>query len=165
MRYRLTLAGLVLAVAASARATLLVYEPFDYPTGVLAAQSATGQNLTGTYTSGSAVPDFLELRAESPSLGYGALLGAPGFSGARLSQNQGTTAASAVVALASPVSIAPDSAIFFSALFLFDDSTNGNRFARIEPGESVEWRRALLRGVRGRRDGRDDRRDDGGHRQ
>jgi hypothetical protein len=128
----LALAAAVLLGAASAQAALLVYEPFDYPVGALPGRSATGQNLTGTYASGSVVPDSLELRVESPSLGYGALIGAPTFSGGRLSQNQGTTAASVVAALASPVNIAPDSAIFFSALFLFDDSLNGNRFARID---------------------------------
>ncbi|HEX5067528.1 MAG TPA: PEP-CTERM sorting domain-containing protein [Myxococcota bacterium] len=132
MPCRYALAALVLMLAASARATLLVYEPFDYPVGTLAGQNATGHNLTGTFASGSVVPATLELRAETPSLGYGALRGAPSFAGQRLGQNLGTTAASAVAALASPVSIAPDGALFFSALFLFDDSTNGNRFARID---------------------------------
>jgi hypothetical protein len=132
MSYRTALAALVLMVAASARATLLVYEPFDYPVGTLAGQNATGQNLNGTYASGSVVPATLELRGETFSLGYGALLGAPSFAGGRLGQNLGTTAASAVASLASPVNIAPDGALFFSALFLFDDSANGNHFARIE---------------------------------
>jgi hypothetical protein len=127
-----TLAGLLLVAAASAQAALLVYEPFDYPQGILPGQTATGLSLAGSYASGSAVPDSLELRVASPSLGYGGLVGAPSFSGGRLSQNLGTTAASAVAALASPVSIAPDTSIFFSALFLFDDSLNGNHFARID---------------------------------
>jgi len=132
MSYRAALTALVLMVAASARASLLVYEPFDYPVGTLAGQNATGQNLTGTYASGSVVPATLELRAETFSLGYGALLGAPDFAGGRLGQNLGTTAASAIASLAGPVNIAPDGALFFSALFLFDDSADGSHFARIE---------------------------------
>jgi len=127
-----TFAGLLLVAATSARAALLVYEPFDYPAGTLPGQTATGLNLAGAYASGSAVPDSLELRVANPSLGYGALLGAPEFSGGRLGQNLGTSAASAVAALASPVSIAADSSLFFSGLFLLDDSSDANHFARID---------------------------------
>jgi hypothetical protein len=131
MRYRLALAGLLLLAASPARAALLAYEPFDYPAGVLAGRSATGQGLTGTYPDDPVAPDFLELRAEAPGLDYGNLVGAPGARGNRLDQNQGTTAADAVAALASPISIDPGNEIFFGALFVFDDSTNANRLASI----------------------------------
>jgi hypothetical protein len=127
---RRTLAGLLLLAATPAGATLLVYEPFDYDPGVLAGQPAAGQNLTGAYA-GSLVPSGFELRVASPGLGYGSLVGAPPSAGNRLSQNLGTTAASATAAVDTDITVDPGQAVFFSALFTFDDSANGNHRASI----------------------------------
>lgn len=127
---RAALAGLLLAGSAPAGATLLVYEPFDYPPGVLGGQTATGQNLSGAYA-GSPVPPGFDLLVASPGLDYGSLVGGPQAAGNRLSQALGTTAASATVSVDAEVSIAPGSAIFFSALFTLDDSQNGTHRASI----------------------------------
>jgi len=116
---------------APAGATLLVYEPFDYPAGtVLENVPATGLNLTGDYTAPGIIAGF-ELRTGAPGLDYGALQGAPGAAGQRLTQATGTTAGTAVVSVDQDVAIAAGDAIFWSALFTFDDSSNGNHLARI----------------------------------
>ena len=125
------LAAWLYGVAAPAAATLLVYEPFDYDPGVLAGSTATGLNLTGSYAAANVVPPGFELRSASPGLGTGNLAGAPSAAGNRLTQNLGTTAATVDVAVDADVAIAPDSAIFFSALFTLDDSENGNHLAGI----------------------------------
>jgi hypothetical protein len=122
---------LVLAVAllapVRAGAQLLVYEPFDYPAAtILDGTPATGANLTGLYT-GTMVPPGFDLRVDTAGLGYGNLVGAPAPAGNRLNQGMGTTAASATASLAQAVPVSPDSALFFSALFTFDDSLNGNQ--------------------------------------
>jgi hypothetical protein len=126
---------LVLAVAllapVRAGAQLLVYEPFDYPAAtILDGTPATGANLTGLYT-GTMVPPGFDLRVDSPGLGYGNLFGAPAPAGNRLNQGLGTTAASATASFAQAVPVSPGSALFFSALFTFDDSLNGNHLANI----------------------------------
>jgi hypothetical protein len=119
-----------LALAAPAGATLLVYEPFDYPDAtVLEDVAATGRNLTGSWAA-PGVTNTFELRAVAPGLGYGALAGVPAASGQKLTQASGTTAGLAVVAVDQDVVVGPGDAIFWSALFTFDDA-NANRFARI----------------------------------
>jgi len=144
-------AGLLAAWSAPAGATLLVYESFDYATGVVAGATATGQNLTGTYT-GSPVPPGFELQVASPGLDYGSLVGVPPVAGNRLSQALGTTAASATVQIDSDVGVAPGTAVYFSALFTLDDSANGNHFASItltdpDNGDSLAFGEAVV-GVR-----------------
>lgn len=127
----LALAALVVGVGSPAAASLLVYEPFDYPAGtVLEDVAATGLNLDGDYTAPSITPGF-ELRAGTPGLDYGSLLAAPPAAGQRLTQVTGTTAGDAVVSVDADVVIAPGDAIYWSALFTLDDSSNGNRFATI----------------------------------
>jgi hypothetical protein len=114
-----------------ARATLLVYEPFNYPNNmVLAGTTATGLNLTGGYTS-TAIAPFLELLTVSPGLNYGSLTPAPAAAGNRLTQNQGTTGVTATVSVDQDIDTGAGTATFFSALFTFDDSSNGNRLAEI----------------------------------
>ena len=138
LRLRLRRFGtaLVLAVMAAAAAksvaALHVYEPFDYPaSSVLEGATATGFNLTGTYDSAAAAENQ-QLRVSTPGLGYGNLAGAPPTSGGKLTQLQGGGPDSATVMIARPVEILPGQAIFFSALFTFDDSSNGNHRAQIE---------------------------------
>jgi hypothetical protein len=129
---RRLLAGAILtllaASAAPASATLLVYEPFDYPTGVIEGAAASGLNLTGSYASGS---PLLRLEVASPGLDYGSLAGAPAAAANRLTQTTGTAANTATVAVDSDVLVGPGETIFWSALFTFDDSSNGNRLAHI----------------------------------
>jgi len=124
-------AALLAGLAAPAGASLLVYEPFDYAAGtVLENVPATGLNLTGDYTAPSIITGF-ELRAGAPGLDYGDLLAAPAASGQRLTQATGTTAGDAVVSVEEDVLVSPGAAIYWSALFTLDDSSNGNRFATI----------------------------------
>ena len=125
------LSGFLLATTGSAGATLLVYEPFAYDVDTeLDDTPATGQNLTGTYSAlGSSAPFILQIA--SPGLTYGNLTGAPSVSGNRISDIAGVTAAGATVAIDQDVVVNPGDAIFWSALFTFDDSSNGNRLANI----------------------------------
>jgi hypothetical protein len=131
--YRVTLIILALAsiLTGVARAELLVYEPFDYPAGTaLIGAEANGLNLTGNYSRfGPTVPS--ELLASAPGLNYGNLVGAPPAAGNRLNQLSGGGASSASVNVDTDVAIAAGEAIYWSALFTFDDSSNGNRLANI----------------------------------
>lgn len=127
----LVLASAFLGAPAAADAQLLVHEPFDYPAGtILNGTPATGANLAGAYI-GTAVPPGFDLRVDSPGLGYGSLIGAPAAAGNRLNQALGTTSAGATVSVDQDVLVNPGSAIFFSALFTFDDSANGNHLASV----------------------------------
>jgi hypothetical protein len=126
------LAAAALAVPFPALTALQVYEPFDYPApSLLHGTAATGLNLSGTYVSGAA-HELFQLRLSAPGLTYGALTGAPAATGAKLTQFNGTTANASTVGLTTPVRIPPGEAIFFSALFTLDDSSNGNHLAGIE---------------------------------
>ena len=121
-------AAILLAGVGRAEGTLLVYEPFDYPTGELITDKpATGMNLAGSYASTS----VLQLSAQSPGLTYGALAGAPAVAGNRLSQTVGTAPGFATVAIDQDLDTGADTATFFSTLFTFDDATNGNRLANV----------------------------------
>jgi len=116
-----------------ASAALLVYEPFDYDAGtVLHESAATGLNLAGDYAAvNPGLPSQFQLVTESPGLNYGNLNGALSEAGNQLSQTLGTTAGGITVSLDEDVVVRPDDAIFFSALFVFDDSLNGNHLANI----------------------------------
>jgi len=117
--------------AGSARAALLVYEPFDYAAGtVLDGVPATGTNLAGTWTPLGAI-EAQKLVVSSPGLDYGNLAGAPPALGNRANDVNGVTAAGGTVSLASPLLVPPDSAIYWSVLLLLDDSLNGNRLANV----------------------------------
>lgn len=118
----------IAAWAPPAAATLLVYEPFDYPIGVLDGAAAGGLNLTGNYASGSPI---LRLEVASPGLDYGNLAGAPAAAGNRLTQITGTAANTATVNVDSDVLVNPGDTVFWSALLTLDDSSNGNRLASI----------------------------------
>jgi hypothetical protein len=125
------LLGALLASVSSARASLLVYEPFAYePDTVLDGVAATGLNLTGSYVADSPAP-FLRLEVEGPGLGFGSLSGVPGVAGNRLSQANGVSSATVTVDIAQDVIVDPGSAIFWSALFTFDDSSNGTHLAHV----------------------------------
>ena len=67
----------LLSTAPIEAAALLVYEPFDYGSGVLDGQTATGQNLVGAYT-GSIVPPGFELQVVTA-----VVLGGASLSGGR----------------------------------------------------------------------------------
>ena len=129
----LILLALSMACANSAGAALLVYEPFDYDDGtVLHDTGATGQNLVGNYQStNAAIPDQFQLTVDSPGLTYGALSGAPGATGNRLSQPSGTTSNGGKVDVDQDVLVGPGESIFWSALLTFDDSQNGNHLASV----------------------------------
>jgi hypothetical protein len=142
-------------------AALLVYEPFDYDDGtVLHDTSANGENLVGDYESTNpSIPDQFQLTVESPGLTYGALTGAPGVTGNRLSQPSGTTSNGATVSVADDVLVAPGQAIYWSALFTFDDSQNGNHLANVtftndENGDELSFGEVAV-GVRAIRVGAD----------
>jgi hypothetical protein len=146
------LAGVLVVASAPASATLLVYEPFDYTTGLLEGRSATGLDLTGVWQGTAATPTSLEPEVASPGLGYGSLVGAPPAAGNRLSQNTGTTAGTASAQLAVPIDLPGGSAVYFSALFRLDDSENGNHLAHItlsdpDNGDSITFGEAVV-GVR-----------------
>jgi hypothetical protein len=127
----LALGGSWLAGALPASATTLVYEPFAYDADtILDGTPATGQNLTGSYAALGTAPQQ-KLVAESPGLDYGSLTGAPAASGGRISDAAGVTAAGATVSVDQDVVVDPGDAIFWSALFTFDDSMNGNHLANI----------------------------------
>jgi hypothetical protein len=113
----------------AAEAELLVYEPFDYAVGAnLNGLSATGRNLTGTY---SASP-LQDLVISGPSLTYGNLRGPlPSVAGNRLNDANGTVAGIVRVSLDQVIPINAGEEVFFSALFTFDDSTGGNRLVRV----------------------------------
>jgi hypothetical protein len=108
---------------------LLVYEPFEYNAGtILDGVPATGANLTGDYTPlGTNVAQKIVVSA--PGLTYGNLINAPSAVGQKADDANGVTAAGATALIDQDVAIAAGSAIYFSALFTFDDSTNGNRHA------------------------------------
>jgi len=116
-----------------ARGSLLVYEPFSYDAGVLLDQTtATGENLWGAYAAmDPLLPAQFQLAAQSPGLTYGSLSAAPGVEGNRLSQASGTTAGGVTVDIDQDVLVGPGQAIYFSALFTFDDSQNGNHRAHV----------------------------------
>jgi hypothetical protein len=117
--------------AATARAALLVYEPFNYPAGpVLEGTSANGLNLTGTYAR-TQVTAAARLVVSQPGLNYGNLHGAPPALGNRVNQLSGGGASDAKVSLDTDVATAAGQTIYWSALFTFDDSSNGNRLAHI----------------------------------
>src|SRR5690606_30226210 len=117
--------------AAPAGASLLVYEPFAYDAGtVLDGVPATGQNLVGPYTAIGTAPQQ-KITVVGPGLDYGSLEGAPTPSGNRASDVLGVTPAGASVEVDADVLVPPGSAIYFSALFTFDDSVNGNHRAGI----------------------------------
>lgn len=128
---RLVPLALAAALPAAARAELLVYEPFDYPAGLtLNANPASGFNLTGLWDDPS-ITGF-KLAAGSPGLTYGSLLGPlPAASGNRLTQAVGTTPGNSTVAIGDDVLVAAGETIYFSALFTFDDSSNGNHLAQV----------------------------------
>lgn len=114
-----------------ARGDLLVYEPFDYDANtVLDGIAASAFNLTGSYVPLGSI-SAQKLVVSEPGLVYGNLLGAPHPTGNRANDVQGVTAAGATVRVDQDVVIPPGSAIFWSALFTFDDSTNGNRLANV----------------------------------
>jgi hypothetical protein len=145
-------AAIVLAWPAAAAADLLVYEPFDYAPAPIAGTAASGLNLAGSYAS-DAVNALFELSVSAPGLSYGTLTGAPGVAGAKLTQLNGTILSGATVALAAPIEIAPGEAIFFSALFRFDDSVNNNHRAGIQliddvSGDAISFGESPV-GVRG----------------
>src|SRR5690606_28534779 len=114
-----------LLVGGTARAALLVYEPFDYAPGtVLDGVLATGANLAGDWTPLGTL-EAQKLVVTSPGLDYGNLVGAPPALGNRTQDANGVTAAAGTVALASPVLAPPGSTLYWSALLLLDDSNNG----------------------------------------
>jgi len=120
-----------LLVGGTARAALLVYEPFDYAPGtVLDGVLATGANLAGDWTPLGTL-EAQKLVVTSPGLDYGNLVGAPPALGNRTQDANGVTAAAGTVALASPVLAPPGSTLYWSALLLLDDSNNGNRLANV----------------------------------
>lgn len=155
----LSLVAIASFPVASARAVLLVHEPFAYDAGtVLDGTTATGQNLTGTYVALGPAPQQ-KLVVESPGLDYGNLVGGPVASGNRISDALGVTAAGATVGVDEPVPTGPGAAIFWSALFTFDDSENGNHLANITllddaTGDQIFFGETAV-GVRGIRVGAD----------
>jgi hypothetical protein len=154
-RLRRSAAAMVSALAVGAgagpaEALLLVYEPFAYDAGILDGALATGQNLTGNWV-GSPVPPGFDLVAVEPGLDTGSLVGAPAPAGNRLSQELGTTSASVTAQIDADVAVAPGDAIFFSALFRFDDSLNGNHLANLtlsdpSSGDAIELGQATVGG-------------------
>jgi hypothetical protein len=127
---RLAALAAFFAATAPAEATLLVYEPFDYPEDtVLHMEPAAAQNLTGDYTGGPTA--IQRLFTPVPGLDYGNLAGGPEPEGQRLSQESGTSSGTAMVSVADDVLVNPGDTIYWSALMTLDDSTNGNRFASI----------------------------------
>jgi hypothetical protein len=129
----LTSMVLLASLAEIGYGALLVYEPFDYPAGtVLDGTAATGQNLTGTYAAmNPGLPSPFVIVADSPGLDYGNLAGVPGAIGNRISELRGTTSAGVTVTVEENVPILPGQAVFWSALFTFDDSENGNHLANV----------------------------------
>lgn len=146
---RLRLAGIVASlvvasVAGSAHATLFVYEPFDYAEGtVLDGTPATGLNLTGAWV--PLGPVFAQkLVASAPGLGYGNLVGAPAVAGNGANDVAGVTSGGGTVDVDQDVLVPAGAALYFSALFTFDDSTNGNRLANVtlrddDTGDSLSF--------------------------
>lgn len=116
----------------SASAGLLVYQPFDYTAGAnVNGLNATGLNLAGSYSLES-LPLSQDLAIGSPGLTYGSLTGnLPSIGGNRLTDLSGGGRGLVTISLDQDVLVGPGAEIFFSALFTFDDSLNGNRFARI----------------------------------
>jgi hypothetical protein len=125
-----------------AQAELFVYEPFDYSAGAaIDGLAATGTNLTGNYTKSS----LQDLQISSPGLTYGNLLGdLPPVAGNRLNDLDGVGVGFVTVAVDQDVLIGSGEAIYFSALFTFDDSLNGNHFARITLRDDVSGDQILF---------------------
>jgi hypothetical protein len=123
--------GLVLAgMAASTRAETLLYEPFNYPDGLILdiPNPATGFNLAGPYTA----PSLLErLVVSSPGLTYGNLSGAPAALANRLSDANGTNTGIASAGVAQTITVPAGDELYWSAIFRFDDSLNGNHLANV----------------------------------
>ena len=142
-----------LLVAGQAGAELLVYEPFSYGAGPLGSEPTGGVNLAGPYTQDSTGASPLVV--VSPGLNYGSLGGAPAAAGNRLSQDSGIGAKNATVNVAQDVLTSPGTEVFFSALFQFDDTPNGNRFANValvdaDTGDEVRFGQSVvgLRAIR-----------------
>ena len=127
----LAVVGAVVTGLASAGATTLVYEPFDYADETTLGETpATGQNLTGDYEPlGPAAQQ--KLTVKSPGLDYGSLVGAPTPAGNRITDTMGVTAAGATVSVDQDVTVSPGESVFWSALLTLDDSQNGNHLANI----------------------------------
>jgi hypothetical protein len=116
----------------SASAALLVHEPFDYQPGLTLDIPAgtNGLNLTGVWS--APVGPFRQLSTSAPGLDYGALSAMPAPAGTALGKTNGVISGSATISVDSDVVVAPDTAIYWSALMTLDDSSNGNRFVSIE---------------------------------
>jgi hypothetical protein len=113
----------------TAKADLLVYEPFNYGANLnLNGLPASGLNLTGGYVTSS----LQDLVISDPGLTYGNLTGnLPPVMGNRLSDNDGVGPGVVTVSVNQDVTINSGESLFFSALFTFDDSQNGNRRASV----------------------------------
>lgn len=144
--------ALAIVAPTYAVAGLFVYEPFSYTApSLLHGTSATGLNLSGSYLS-DAVHESFQLSVSAPGLSYGSLTGAPAAEGMKLTQLSGTIGVSSQVQLGAPIEVMPGEAIYFSALFTFDDSRNGNHFASIDlidstTGDSITFGESVV-GVR-----------------
>jgi hypothetical protein len=135
----------------AAEAKLLVYEPFDYTVGAnLNGLFATGRNLTGIYSTSS----LQDLVIFGPSLTYGNLVGPlPSVAGNRLNDASGIVTGVVSVSLDQVIRINAGEEVFYSALFTFDDSTQGNRLVRVSfvddvSGDELGFGEAAV-GVRG----------------
>jgi hypothetical protein len=73
----------------------------------------------------------MRLPPKRGGLGYGNLIGAPPPSGNLANDLAGVTSSGATASVDQDVLVGPGAEIFWSALFTFDDSSNGNRFAHI----------------------------------
>lgn len=131
-----------LLVAGTAEAAPLVYEPFSYDPGVLAGQTATGQDLTGVYT-GTPVPPGSELVVAEPGLDFGSLANAPAATGNRVSPSTGMAEASVTIGIDADIMVPSGEGLFASAVLRFDDSTNAGNLAKItlanEQDESISF--------------------------
>lgn len=131
---------------ATARAELLVYEPFDYAAGAsLDGLAATGLNLAGNYVTST----IQDLEIAEPGLTYGSLLNAPSVTGNRLKDVNGAGAGVITAALAEAIPIAPGDAIYFSALMTLYDSDNGNWLANVrlidgDTGDQISFGEAAV---------------------
>ena len=120
-----------LAGIGPAGAAPLVYESFAYDADTqLDETPATGQNLTGDYAALGTLPQQV-LVVTSPGLDYGSLVGAPTASGNAIVDADPGTAAGATVSVDQDVVVGSGGAIYWSALFTFDDSLNANHLASI----------------------------------
>jgi hypothetical protein len=130
-------AALVLGLSASGAEAGpdLVYEPFNYASGSrLEGLPANGLNLAGKYDTTSLFDNLsiFDNTVLGPGLDYGNLTGnLPGVSGNLLSKQDLIVAGVSSVSLAQDVLINPGQAIYFSALFRFDDAGNGVQRATV----------------------------------